>query len=168
MALAPSNELYLAALTLSIVLLTILWYKFSSNISHKEESRLPPGPCGLPIVGFLPFLRPNLHHQLTELSQQYGPIYKFWLGSKLCVVLNSPSLAKEVVRDQDSVFANRDPPIAGLVATYGGLDIGFSPYGSYWRDIRKLDVRDSPPSMAAEVPRPRTSLPVERAVSAER
>ncbi|KAG5593005.1 hypothetical protein H5410_043519 [Solanum commersonii] len=137
MASAPSNDLWIAALTLSIVFLTILWYKL-----NKEESRLPPGPHGLPIVGFLPFLRANLHHQLTELSQQYGPIYKFWLGGKLCVVLNSPSLAKEVVRDQDSVFANRDPPIAGLVATYGGLDIGFSPYGSYWRDMRKLFVRE--------------------------
>ncbi|XP_049415620.1 labd-13Z-ene-9,15,16-triol synthase, chloroplastic-like isoform X1 [Solanum stenotomum] len=137
MASAPSNDLWIAALTLSIVFLTILWYKL-----NKEESRLPPGPRGLPIVGFLPFLRTNLHHQLTELSQQFGPIYKFWLGGKLCVVLNSPSLAKEVVRDQDSIFANRDPPIAGLVATYGGLDIGFSPYGSYWRDMRKLFVRE--------------------------
>ncbi|PHT92657.1 hypothetical protein T459_00539 [Capsicum annuum] len=112
------------------------------SYSHKEESRLPPGPRGLPIVGFLPFLRPNLHHQLTELSQQYGPIYKFWLGSRLCVVLNSPSLAKQVVCDQDSVFANRDLPIAGLVATYGGIDIALSPYGSYWRDMRKLFVRE--------------------------
>ncbi|KAK6783183.1 hypothetical protein RDI58_020980 [Solanum bulbocastanum] len=137
MASAPSNDLWIAALTLSVVFLTILWYKL-----NKEESRLPPGPRGLPIVGFLPFLRANLHHQLTELSQQYGPIYKFWLGGKLCVVLNSPSLAKEVVRDQDSVFANRDPPIAGLVATYGGIDIGFSPYGSYWREMRKLFVRE--------------------------
>lgn len=137
MASAPLNDLWIAALTLSIVFLTILWYKL-----NKEESRLPPGPRGFPIVGFLPFLRPNLHHQLTELSQQYGPIYKFWLGGKLCVVLNSPSLAKEVVRDQDSIFANRDPPIAGLVATYGGLDIGFSPNGSYWRDMRKLFVRE--------------------------
>ncbi|CAN4127550.1 unnamed protein product [Withania somnifera] len=142
MASATLNDLCLAALTLSIVFLTILWYKLTSNISSKEESRLPPGPRGLPIVGFIPFLRPNLHHQLIELSQKYGPIYKFWLGRKLCVVLNSPSLAKQVVRDQDTVFADRDPPIAGLVATYGGLDIGFAPYGSHWREMRKLFVRD--------------------------
>ncbi|XP_009770013.1 ferruginol synthase-like [Nicotiana sylvestris] len=142
MALAPLNELGLAGITLSIVFLTIIWYKRTSNIPQKTEPRLPPGPRGLPILGFLPFLRPNLHHQLTELSQQYGPIYKFWLGSKLCIVLNSPSLAKEVVRDQDSVYANRDSSIAGLLATYGGLDIAFSPYGSYWRDIRKLFVSE--------------------------
>ncbi|OIT35534.1 PREDICTED: cytochrome P450 93A3-like [Nicotiana attenuata] len=142
MASAQSNQLGLGALTIGIVFLTILWYKWTKNSSHKEGPKLPPGPRGLPIVGFLPFLRPNLHHQLTELSEKYGPIYKFWLGSKLCVVLNSPSLAKEVVRDQDSVFANRDPPIAGLLATYGGQDIGFSPYGSYWRDMRKLFVSE--------------------------
>ncbi|KAM3263577.1 hypothetical protein P3L10_000571 [Capsicum annuum] len=28
------------------------------------------------------------------------------------------------------------------MATYGGLDIGFSPYGSYWSDMRKLFVRE--------------------------
>ncbi|XP_009595838.1 labd-13Z-ene-9,15,16-triol synthase, chloroplastic-like [Nicotiana tabacum] len=142
MALAQSNQLGLAALTIGIVFLTIFWFKWTKNISYKEGPKLPPGPRGLSIVGFLPFLRSNLHHQLTELSQKYGPIYKFWLGSKLCIVLNSPSLAKEVVRDQDSVFANRDPPIAGLAATYGGVDIGFSPYGSYWRDMRKLFVSE--------------------------
>ncbi|XP_016507824.1 ferruginol synthase [Nicotiana tabacum] len=139
MILALLNELGLAPLTILILSLTILWY---SNISQNEKSRLLPGPRGLPIVGFLPFLRSNFHNQLTELSQQYGPIYKFWLGSRLCIVLNSASLAKEVVCDQDSIFANRDSPIAGLAATYGGLDIVFSPYGSYWRDIRKLFVRE--------------------------
>ncbi|XP_019265702.1 PREDICTED: premnaspirodiene oxygenase-like [Nicotiana attenuata] len=142
MILALLNELGLAPLVILILSLIILWYKWTSNISKNEKSRLPPGPRGLPIVGFLTFLRSNLHNQLTELSQQYGSIYKFWLGSKLCIVLNSPSLAKEVVCDQDSIFANRDCPIAGLAATYGGLDIVFSPYGSYWRDIRKLFVRE--------------------------
>lgn len=57
-------------------------------------------------------------------------------------MLNSPSLAKEVFCDQDTVFANRDPSIAAFVASYGGLDIVFSPYGSYWRDMRKLFVRE--------------------------
>ncbi|KAM3343703.1 ferruginol synthase [Capsicum galapagoense] len=136
------NELDLVALAILFLSLTILWHKLTSNVSQNEKHRLPPGPRGLPIVGFLPFLRPSLHYQLTELSQKYGPIYKLWLGSRLFIVLNSPSLAKEVFCDQDTVFANRDPSIAAFVASYGGLDIVFSPYGSYWRDMRKLFVRE--------------------------
>ncbi|KAK9276316.1 hypothetical protein L1049_005847 [Liquidambar formosana] len=103
---------------------------------------LPPGPRGLPIAGYFPFLGTNLHQSFAELAQVYGPIYKLWLGNKLYVLLSSPSLAKEVVRDQDITFANRDPPIAALAVTYGGSDIAWSPYGSTWRALRKVFVRE--------------------------
>ncbi|XP_073135270.1 labd-13Z-ene-9,15,16-triol synthase, chloroplastic-like [Henckelia pumila] len=110
-------------------------------IAETPTHPVPAGPRGLPILGFLPFLQLNLHKQFTELAQKYGPIYKLWLGSKLYVVINSPTLIKEVVRDQDSIFANRDPSVAAIVAT-GGKDIFWSPYGQYWRDMRKLFVRE--------------------------
>ncbi|KAK4400334.1 cytochrome [Sesamum angolense] len=94
----------------------------------KRTPPLPPGPPGLPVLGYLPFLGNNLVHKFGELADQYGPIYKLHLGNKLCVVINSPSLVKEVVRDQDSIFANRDSNIAALAATYDGNDIAFSPH----------------------------------------
>ncbi|KAK9224542.1 hypothetical protein WN943_009576 [Citrus x changshan-huyou] len=56
------------------------------------------------------------------------------------LMVSSPSLVKQVVRDQDITFANRDPPIAGLVASFGGNDILFSNYGPEWRKLRKLFV----------------------------
>ncbi|KAH7862186.1 hypothetical protein Vadar_001216 [Vaccinium darrowii] len=132
-----------AVLTISILLLSIFYYLWTFLKPRNQISApLPPGPRGLPIVGYLPFLSTNLHQQFVELAHQYGPIYKLWFGKKLCVVLNSPALAKEVVRDQDTVFADRDPPIAGLALTYGGKDILWSPYGHYWRTIRKVFVRE--------------------------
>ncbi|EYU21052.1 hypothetical protein MIMGU_mgv1a022267mg, partial [Erythranthe guttata] len=83
----------------------------------------------------------NLHHQFTQLSHKYGPIYRLWLGSKLYVVVSSPSLIKQIVRDHDSTFANRDPPVSALIAT-GGYDIVWTANGPYWRDMRKLFVRE--------------------------
>ncbi|KAL0324426.1 UNVERIFIED_CONTAM: Flavonoid 3'-monooxygenase [Sesamum calycinum] len=100
------------------------------------------GPCGLPIVGYLPFLREDLHHQFTELADKYGPIYKLWIGSKLWTVISSPSLIKEVVRDHDTIFANRDITVAARISSYGFNDIAWSPYGSQWRNRRKLFVRE--------------------------
>ncbi|KAL3499492.1 hypothetical protein ACH5RR_038585 [Cinchona calisaya] len=143
--LGNSNNKYTpaqAALTISVVTISLFWCIMKFMKSRKEKSLLPPGPPGLPILGYLPFLDTNLHTQFTELAHQYGPIFKLKLGNKLCVVLSSPSLIKEVTREQDIVFANRDPPIAVLVTTYGGLDIAWSPYGSYWRNIRKIFVRE--------------------------
>nr|GMD97664.1 angelicin synthase-like [Ipomoea batatas] len=130
----------IALFTISaLLLLSALWVYAKSS---KKAASLPPGPRGFPIVGYLPFLRPNLHHQFTDLAHKHGPIFKLQLGSRLFVVVNSPSIAKEIVRDHDAVFANRSPPIAGRIGTYGGRDIAWSPNGTYWRDIRKLFVRE--------------------------
>lgn len=60
----------------------------------------------------------------------------------MCVVVSSPSLAREVLKDQDTTFANRDVPVAAKEATYGGLDIVRLPYGSDWRMLRKVCMRE--------------------------
>ncbi|KAJ9540764.1 hypothetical protein OSB04_027270 [Centaurea solstitialis] len=114
----------------------ILWYR--STLS----SKLPPGPRNLPIVGYLPFLGPNLHTEFTNMAHTYGPIFKIWLGSKLYVVINTPELAKTVVRDQDETFANRSLTVAASVLTYGGQDIVWSNNNSSWRNLRKILVHE--------------------------
>ncbi|MFS7940079.1 putative cytochrome P450 [Helianthus anomalus] len=96
----------------------------------------------LPIVGYLPFLSPNLHTQFTNMAHTYGPIFKLKLGSKLHVVINTPELAKEVVRDQDETFSNRAQTIAVSVITNGGQDIAFSDNNANWRKLRKISVHE--------------------------
>ncbi|KAL7182849.1 hypothetical protein ACSBR1_041508 [Camellia fascicularis] len=103
---------------------------------------LPPGPRGVPILGSIPFFGTNRHKSFSELAHRYGPIYKLWLGKKLCVVITSPSLAKQVVCDQDTVLSNREAPIAALVASYSGIDIVWSPSGPHWRNMLKIFVRE--------------------------
>ncbi|KAL0295863.1 UNVERIFIED_CONTAM: Flavonoid 3'-monooxygenase [Sesamum angustifolium] len=83
-----------------------------------------------------------MHIQFTELGRQYGPIYRLWLGTKLCTVISSPSLIKEIVRDHDTIFANRDSTVATRIASYNGNDISFCLYDSSWRMRRKIFVHD--------------------------
>ena len=135
------DELSRANLTALVSIFAVLfWFLWAAKKSRKPP--LPPGPRGLPLLGYLPFLGTNLHRKFEELAGLYGPIYKVWLGQKLCVVISSPSLVKEVVRDQDRIFANRVPPIAARVASYGGADIAFSSYGPDWKKLRKIFVRE--------------------------
>ncbi|XP_054810112.1 carnosic acid synthase-like [Prosopis cineraria] len=118
---------------------SVTWYVCIFFI--KLNANLPPGPPGLPIFGNLLSLDPNLHSYFASLSQTYGPIFSLRLGSKHGVVITSPSMARQVLKDQDVIFANRDVPVAGRVITYDGCDVVFSSYGSKWRMLRKVLVQ---------------------------
>ncbi|KAK2664786.1 hypothetical protein Ddye_003360 [Dipteronia dyeriana] len=135
----PTN--FMAIITYLVAISSVVWLLLNLKKWRKTVAPpLPPGPRGLPIIGYLPFLGTHLHKTFTKLAEDYGPIYKLWLGNKLCVVVSSPSLIKELVRDQDTIVANRDPPIAALAFTHGGNDIAWCPYGPEWKKMRKLFV----------------------------
>lgn len=139
--MSSKDELTLAVLIVTIsavILAAFKWYQFKSTIL----TSIPPGPYSLPIIGYLPFLTPDLHKQFTNMAHTYGPIFKFYVGSKLQVVINTPELVKEVVRDQDEIFANRGPTIASSVLTYGGQDIVFAKNDSNWRKLRKIFIQE--------------------------
>ncbi|CAI9290234.1 unnamed protein product [Lactuca saligna] len=108
----------------------------SSNSSGAPS--LPPCPRSLPIVGYLPILTRDLHKQFCNMAHIYRPIFKFHLGSKLDVVIHTPDLVKVVVHKQDDIFANRNPSIASLAISYGGVDVAWSDNNSYWRNLRKI------------------------------
>ncbi|KAL4033059.1 hypothetical protein IC575_006144 [Cucumis melo] len=102
---------------------------------------LPPGPRGLPLVGYLPFLSPNLHHTFADLAKIYGPIFKLRLGTKLCFVLTSSFSVNEVLRHPETVFDNRDATVSARLYTYGGSDIVFSQNEGDWKKLRKIFTR---------------------------
>lgn len=122
------HELGIAALTIFSIL---IWYSWISKTSTPPSPPLPADPRLPPIPQ--PQLAPPIHPTIPQIRPH--------LQAKLHVIITSPLLLKQVVRDHDSVFANRDPPIAALVAT-GGLNIAWSSNGPYWRDMRKLFARE--------------------------
>lgn len=81
---------------------------------QKDWQSLPPGPWGLPIVGYLPFLnRRQPHLSLTALTKQYGPIYGISMGSVYAVVLSDHKLIREAFAKD--AFSGRAP----LYLTHG-------------------------------------------------
>lgn len=137
------EELVLAGLLVILITLAITWYKKAINSSSQNGTPpLPPGPKGLPIVGYFPFLSPNLHQEFTKMANQYGPIFKLYLGSKLHVVVTSAELAKVITSEQDESFANRDPHVAGLAASYNANDVAWAPNNANRRNLRKVLVHE--------------------------
>ncbi|XP_077245119.1 flavonoid 3'-monooxygenase CYP75B137-like [Tasmannia lanceolata] len=128
--------------TVLITVLSALLIKKLKKYAANSNFRLPPGPRGLPVVGNLLSLDPDLHVYFSELTRTYGPILKLKLGNKLGIVVSSPSMAKEVLKDHDTIFANRDVPVAARVIAYGGSDIVWTPHGPEWRMLRRVCVRE--------------------------
>ncbi|KAE8675691.1 Copper amine oxidase family protein [Hibiscus syriacus] len=145
MMLQVSYSTFPEAFSFLIVILGIsVWYLYSNRMSRKPTAPLPPGPRGLPIVGYLPFLGlDNLHLLFTDLAGAYGPIFKLRLGNKLTIVVSSPSLVKQVVRDHDLAFSEREPTIAAQVITFGTNNIAFDSYSNpSWKNKRKILATD--------------------------
>ncbi|KAK8756659.1 hypothetical protein V5799_000640 [Amblyomma americanum] len=76
--------------------------------SRKERKRLPPGPNGVPILGYIPFIRKPFHIVFKELSEEYGPIFRLRLGSKDVVVLNDLTSVREGLANPDVLYRPDD------------------------------------------------------------
>ncbi|KAM3234090.1 hypothetical protein P3L10_019449 [Capsicum annuum] len=101
---------------------------------NRKQIRLPPGPWRLPIIGSLHHLTGTLPHRtFRSLAQKYGPLMYLQLGEVPTVVISSPSMAKEVLKTHDLTFATRPEFISTKIIFYNYKDIGFCPYGDYWR-----------------------------------
>ncbi|CAN1220912.1 Desmethyl-deoxy-podophyllotoxin synthase [Linum grandiflorum] len=109
-----------------------------SPIITIAQGRVPPGPPKLPVIGNLHQLKSPPHRSLAELASKHGPIMRLQLGQLTTTVISSADLARDILTTHDVTFANRPITAGNRILSYGLLDIGFAPYGPYWRQLRKI------------------------------
>eukprot|EP00253_Pinus_taeda_P031042 PITA_31042 len=121
-------------------LIFFLLYWILQHKGGRNGGRLPPGPRPWPIIGNLHQLKKPVQHALKDLADKYGPIMFLRLGSVPTVVVSSSETAKHFLKTQDSIFASRPATAAGKYLSYNFKGMVLSPYGDYWRQVRKLCV----------------------------
>ncbi|KAJ9174445.1 hypothetical protein P3X46_013086 [Hevea brasiliensis] len=107
-------------------------------LKTRAKPPLPPGPTAFPIIGHLHLLRPIPHQALHNLSERYGPLFYLSFGSVPCVVVSSPEMAKEFLKNHEMSFCNRPSTVAVRCLTYGASDFSFAPYGPYWKFMKQI------------------------------
>ncbi|XP_028777202.1 cytochrome P450 81E8-like [Neltuma alba] len=106
--------------------------------NNKKYKNIPPGPPSLPIVGNLHQLKKPLHHAFHRISQRYGQIVSLWFGSRLVVLVSSPSAVQECFTKNDIVLANRPRFLLGKYLSYNYTGLVFAAYGDHWRKLRRI------------------------------
>lgn len=107
-------------LTLMVFLLTLVGARVLTR--WWKTRHLPPGPRGIPLLGYLPFFDGDTHLHYLELARKYGPVLSLRLGNQYVVVLSDYKMIREAFRKEE--FTGR--PQSEFSDILGG-------YGEYLR-----------------------------------
>ncbi|XP_030926572.1 cytochrome P450 81Q32-like isoform X1 [Quercus lobata] len=123
--------------SLSSLLLLFIAFKIFLQ-TRTQRKHLPPSPPSLPILGHLHLLKKPLHRTFHRLSQKYGHVFSLRFGSKLVVIISSPSAVEECFTKNDIVLANRPRFSVGRHLGYNYTTMVSAPYGDHWRNLRRI------------------------------
>ncbi|XP_038044902.1 cytochrome P450 2U1-like [Patiria miniata] len=108
----------------------------------RRPRNLPPGPTGLPFIGYLPklALQGDEYKSLALLANTYGDVFSFNLGGQLVVVLNSYEAIKKALAHPNT--SDRPPTPFYIKATPDKDALGVaSASGQSWTEQRKFSLK---------------------------
>ncbi|KAK2665208.1 hypothetical protein Ddye_003782 [Dipteronia dyeriana] len=128
-----------SALLFAIIFLCLT---INTTIRNKRKRcRNPPEPAGAwPIIGLLHLLGSNqqLHRTLGEMADKHGKALLIRLGFRRALVISSWEVTTECFTTNDKVLSTRPKSLGAKILAYDHHMIGFAPYGTYWRNARKV------------------------------
>lgn len=115
------------------LLLQYLWDLLKRNLRRD----LPPGPYGLPLVGYLPFMPKEAHRGLEELKKKYGSVFGVHLGSRYVVFLCDFESTKEALSQDCLLDRPEEFPFMVNEKSQGLMVLN----GPLWKEQRRFSLR---------------------------
>ncbi|KAL9450958.1 hypothetical protein AB3S75_012660 [Citrus x aurantiifolia] len=142
--LGSSQTSTVAAILITLLIILYTSLSVSRNLLRKYTSKkkrgAPEAGGAWPVIGHLHLLGgPEPPHRVLGcMADKYGPIFTIKMGINRALVVSNWEMAKECLTTHDKVFASRPKTLAMEILGYNFSMFGFSPYGSYWRETRKI------------------------------
>ncbi|KAF5355230.1 hypothetical protein D9758_005996 [Tetrapyrgos nigripes] len=121
----------------------------SKLLYDRRGLQLPPGPKGWPIIGNLLDV-PGKHPWFVyeKWGKRYGPIISMNVFGQPIVVINSYSIAKELLDRRGTKYSSRPQiPMINLM-NFNVANMALQPYGHEWRQTRRVADYSLRPSAA--------------------
>ena len=87
-----------------IILFILVFFAYNQLVDRAMQL---PGPWGLPIVGYLPFLGGKMNLTIDRLAKRYGNVFQLQLGSRNIVVISGQEMIRKALLNKPTVFAGR-------------------------------------------------------------
>ncbi|KAM0066851.1 putative cytochrome P450 [Helianthus debilis subsp. tardiflorus] len=136
MYLSFLHENYTIVLSTFAIILVLYYLSFL----YKTTTTPPEASGAWPIIGhFKVFSGPDLPHvALSSMADRYGSIFMIRLGIRKVLVVSNWEIAKEIFTTHDVIVSDRPNYVAAKILGFDGASLSFSPYGPYWRGLRKI------------------------------
>ncbi|OMO94044.1 Cytochrome P450 [Corchorus capsularis] len=102
-----SSSLLSSPITLAVTSSIASYFLIPILLGARRQNwkNAPPGPVGLPIFGSLFHLSQRFHEEFYELAKIYGPLFSLNLGLKPAIVVSSPEMDMEVMKEKEAEAA---------------------------------------------------------------
>ncbi|KAL2332666.1 hypothetical protein Fmac_013879 [Flemingia macrophylla] len=110
------------------------WRKYHNRYKHHAKLR---GPMGWPILGTLPEMGSLAHRKLADMATSLNAkrLMALSFGTNPVVISSHPETAREILCG--SGFVDRPVKESARMLMFERA-IGFAPYGTYWRHLRRV------------------------------
>ena len=110
----------------AVVYLAVHFFLFAKP-TDKDGNTIPPGPC----MRYF-----SLSHyperKLDAWAKRYGPLYSFYLGDQLYVIISDVNIARELLVNNGAIFSSRKDYFIKNQSILRGRAITASQYNDKW------------------------------------